>query len=132
MCGGKNFISDALSGVQNLANGQMASATAKGNAKTVRSVALAEAEKMKRQGKSNASTARAVAAENGVNVDVGAAAMLQDEHISDAAYNASLNISDADYQAKQIRMQGKMQRNNYGMNAASDFVSVGAKAMGWK
>ena len=77
-----------MEGVQNMANAQMADAVSKGNAKSINSVARAEAEKMKRQGKSNASTARAQAAENGVNVDVGAAAMLQDEHISDAAYNA--------------------------------------------
>lgn len=133
MCGG-NPIGDIFSGVQNAANAQMADATAKGNAKTARSVARAEAERMKRQGKSNASTARAIAAENGVDVDVGAAAMIQDEHISDAAYNGSLNISDANHQAKQIRLQGKMQRNNYGTQAASDYVNAGTKiaAGGWK
>ncbi|WP_372410267.1 hypothetical protein ACDI99_03835 [Acinetobacter radioresistens] len=133
MCGGSP-VGDIMNGVQNLANAQMADATAKGNAKTVQSVARLEDEKMKRQGKTNASSARAAAAENGVDVDVGAAAMIQDEHISDAAYNASMNISDAGYQAKQIRVQGKMQRNNYGMQAASDFMSAGVKAFsgGWK
>ena len=119
-----------FSGVQNLANAQMADATAKGNANTVRSVALAEAEKMKRQGKSNASSARAAAAEMGRDVDQGASAMLQDEHIGDAAYNASLNISDANNQANQIRIQGKQQRNNYAMQAMSDFA--GAARGGWK
>ena len=44
-----------------------------------------------------------------------------------------MTVQDADYQAKQIRLQGKMQRNNYGMNAASDFISAGTKmAVGWK
>jgi pyruvate/2-oxoglutarate dehydrogenase complex dihydrolipoamide acyltransferase (E2) component len=131
MCGG-NPIGDIFSGIENVANAQMADATAKGNAKTVQSVARAQADKTKRQGKANASSARAAAAENGLDVDQGAAAMLQDEHISDAAYNASLGIADAENQAQQIRQQAKMQRNNYGMNAASSFVSAGMKIAGWK
>ena len=59
--------------------------------------------------------------------------MIQDEHLGDAAFNAAMTIQDADYQANQIRLQGKMQRNNYGMNAVSDFISAGTKmAGGWK
>lgn len=131
MCGG-NPIGDIFSGVENIANAQMADATAKGNAKTVQSVARAQADKTKRQGKANASSARAAAAENGLDVDQGAAAMIQDEQISDAAYNASLGIADAQNQAQQIRMQGKQQRNNYGMRATSNFVSAGMKIAGWK
>lgn len=132
MCGGGG-IGDIFSGVQNLANAQMADATSKGNARTARSVARAEAEKIKRAGKAGASSARAAAAENGLDVDVGSAAMIQDEYMGDAAFNAAITIQDADYQAKQIRYQGKMQRNNYGMNAASDFISAGTKmAGGWK
>lgn len=131
MCGGGG-IGDIFSGVQNLANAQMADATSKGNARTARSVARAEAEKIKRAGKSGASSARAAAAENGLDVDVGSAAMIQDEHMGDAAFNAAMTIQDADYQAKQIRYQGKMQRNSYGMKAASDLITGGAKIMGWK
>ncbi|MFQ1044038.1 hypothetical protein [Acinetobacter sp. NIOH-H-8] len=132
MCGKGNIVGDVFSGIEDMANAQMASAVSKGNAKTVRSVALAEAEKIKRQGKSNASTARAVAAENGVNVDVGAAAKIQDEHIGDAAYNASMTMSDANNQANQLLLQGKMKRNSYSMRSASSLVSAGATALGWK
>ncbi|WP_180056707.1 hypothetical protein [Acinetobacter sp. YH12090] len=131
MCGGGG-IGDIFSGVQNLANAQMADATSKGNARTARSVARAEAEKIKRAGKSGASSARAAAAENGLDVDVGSAAMIQDEHMGDAAFNAAMTVQDADYQAKQIRHQGKMQRNSYGMKAASDLITGGAEIMGWK
>lgn len=131
MCGGGG-IGEIFSGVQNLANAQMADATSKGNARTARSVARAEAEKIKRAGKAGASSARAAAAENGLDVDVGSAAMIQDEHMVDAAFNAAMTIQDADYQAKQIRYQGKMQRNSYGMKAASDLITGGAKIMGWK
>ncbi|MFZ8004365.1 hypothetical protein ACO1DV_15865 [Acinetobacter lwoffii] len=74
-----------------------------------------------------------MAAENGVNVDVGAAAQIQDEHISDAAYNASITISDAaENNASNIRRAGRMQSNSYGLKAAGNVVSAGATAMGWK
>lgn len=130
MCGG--MIESIFSGVQNAANAVQVDAESKGNAKTVRSKAIQDAQKLLKQGKSNASSARAAAAENGLDVDVGAAAAIQDEHLGDAAYNAEMTIMDADWQAKQIRRQGKAQRNNYGMSAASDFISAGAQAMGWK
>ena len=132
MCGGGNIIGDIFSGAQGMMNAVQSNEEAKGNAKTVRSVARVEAEKLKRQGKANASSARAAAAENGLDVDVGAAAMIQDEHIGDAQYNAAITISDADNNASNIRRAGKMQRNNYGMQAASSFISAGAKAAGWK
>lgn len=116
----------------NVTNGINAEAVAKGNAKTVRSVARVEAEKIKKQGKKNAGSARAAAAEMGLDVDVGAAALIEDEHLGDAAYNASITLQDADYQAKRIRRQGSMQRNSYGMAAAGDLISMGSSAMGWK
>jgi len=131
MCGG-NPVGDIFSGVQNLGNALQVDAIGKGNAKTVKSVARAQAERTKKQGKTDASSARAAAAENGLDVDQGAAAMIQDEHLGNAAYNASLGIADAENQANQIRQQAKMQRNNYGMNAASSFVSAGMKIAGWK
>ena len=131
MCGG-NPVGDIFSGIENMANAQMADATAKGNAKTVQSVARAQAERTKKQGKANASSARAAAAENGLDVDQGAAAMIQDEQISDAAYNASLGIADAQNQAQQIRQLGKQQRNSYSMRATSNFINAGIKIAGWK
>ena len=131
MCGG-NPVGDIFSGIENMANAQMADATAKGNAKTVQSVARAQAERTKKQGKANASSARAAAAENGLDVDQGAAAMIQDEQISDAAYNASLGIADAQNQAQQIRQLGKQQRNSYSMRATSNFINAGMKIAGWK
>lgn len=126
MCGGG--VSSIFSGVQNLANAQQADAESKGNAKTVRSVARVEAEKARRAGKRGASSARAAAAENGLDVDLGSAAMIQDEHLSDAEYNAAITVMDANNNASNIRRAGKMQRNNYAMKATSDFVS----AAGWK
>lgn len=132
MCGG-NAFSSALNGVQNLANGLQANATAKGNAKTMRSVAQLSAKQLLEQSQSNASSARAQAAENGLDVDVGVAALLEDEHLSDGAYNASMTLSDANYGAKNIRRHGKLQRNNYMLNAASDFIDMGGQMMGgWK
>lgn len=132
MCGKGNIVGDVFKGIGGMANAVQSDAEAKGNAKTVRSVARVEAEKIKRQGKANASSARAAAAENGLDVDVGAAAMIQDEHIGDAQYNAAITISDAENNANNIRRAGKMQRNNYGMQATSSFISAGAKAVGWK
>ncbi|MFX7516502.1 hypothetical protein ABTJ36_08965 [Acinetobacter baumannii] len=132
MCGGTNLISDMVSGVQNLANGQMSSATAKGNAKTIKSVAKVQSKKIKEQGRKDASSARAAAAENGLDVNVGVPALIEDEILGDAAYNASMNISQADYAASGVLRQGKATRNNYGMSATSDFINAGAKAMGWK
>ncbi len=131
MCGG-GAVSSIFSGVQNMANAQQADAESKGNAKTVRSVARAEADKLRRAGKQGASSARAAAAENGLDVDLGSAAMIQDEHVSDAEFNALITMMDADNNASNIRRAGKMQRNNYGMKATSDFINVGAEAMGWK
>lgn len=132
MCGGTNLISDTISGVQNLANGQMSSATAKGNAKTIKSVAKQQSKKIVNQGRKDASSARAAAAENGLDVNVGVPALIEDEILGDAAYNASMNISQAGYAASDVLRQGKATRNNYGMGATSDFVNAGAKAMGWK
>jgi hypothetical protein len=131
MCGG-NPIGDIFEGVQNLGNALQTDAIAKGNAKTVKSVARAQADRTKRQGVTDASSARAAAAENGLDVDQGAAAMIQDEHLSNAAYNASLGIADSENQAQQIRQQGKLQRNNYGMQAASSFTKAAVKIAGWK
>ena len=71
-------------------------------------------------------------AENGLDVDVGSAALIQDEHISNAEYDAVMTENNADYQAKVVRMQAKQQRNNYGMKAASDALEMGAQLMGWK
>ncbi|RKG50949.1 hypothetical protein D7V68_02810 [Acinetobacter cumulans] len=121
-----------FSGIGNITGGLQADAEAKGNAKTVLSIAQSEAEKLRRQGKSNASSARAAAAENGLDVDQGAAAMLQDEHIGDAEYNASMTVAEAGHNASNIRRAGKMQRNNYGMKATSNFIGAGASIAGWK
>ena len=131
MCGG-GMIGSIFSGVENMANAVQSDAVAKGNAKTVRSVAQLNSKKIVEQGKKNASSARAAAAENGLDVDVGSAAMIQDEIVGDASYNSAMNLSDANWQAKQIKQQGKMQRNNYGMKSASSFAEAGVKAMGWK
>ncbi|MBI1450386.1 hypothetical protein IL972_00340 [Acinetobacter sp. FL51] len=131
MCGGQ-AVGSIFSGIGNIASAQQADAEAKGNAKTVISMAQSEAAKLRRQGKSNASSARTVAAENGLDVDQGAAAMIQDEHISDAEYDASMTVSEAGHNASNIRRAGKMQRNNYSMKAAGNFISAGASTMGWK
>lgn len=133
MCGsGGNVISSSFEAAGNLANGLMAEATAKGNAKTIKSVAKVQSKKIKEQGRKDASSARAVAAENGLDVNVGVPALIEDEILGDAAYNASMNISQADYAASDVLRQGKATRNNYGMSATSDFINAGAKAMGWK
>lgn len=131
MCGG-GMIQSIFSGVENMANAVQSDAVAKGNAKTVRSVAQLNSKKIIEQGKKGASSARAAAAENGLDVDVGSAAMIQDEITGDASYNSTMNLSDASWQASQIKQQGKMQRNSYGMKAASNFIDAGAQAAGWK
>lgn len=133
MCGGKGgMIGSIFSGVENMANAVQSDAVAKGNAKTVRSVAQLNSKKIIEQGKKGASSVRAAAAENGLDVDVGSAAMIQDEITGDASYNSTMNLSDASWQASQIKQQGKMQRNSYGMKSASSFIDAGAQAMGWK
>lgn len=131
MCGG-GMIQSIFSGVENMANAVQSDAVAKGNAKTVRSVAQLNSKKIIEQGKKGASSARAAAAENGLDVDVGSAAMIQDEITGDASYNSTMNLSDASWQASQIKQQGKMQRNSYGMKSASNFIDAGAQAAGWK
>ena len=131
MCGG-GVISSVFSGVENMANAVQSDAVAKGNAKTVRSVSQLNSKKIIEQGKKGASSARAAAAENGLDVDVGSAAMIQDEITGDASYNSTMNLSDASWQASQIKQQGKMQRNSYGMKSASNFIDAGAQAAGWK
>lgn len=131
MCGG-SAISSGFEAVGNLANAQMAEATARGNAKTIKSVANVQSKKIKEQGRKDASSARAAAAENGLDVNVGVPALIEDEILGDAAYNASMNISRADYAASDVLRQGKMQRNNYGMKAASSAIESASKAMGWK
>lgn len=131
MCGG-GMVQSIFSGVENMANAVQSDAVAKGNAKTVRSVSQLNSKKIIEQGKKGASSARAAAAENGLDVDVGSAAMIQDEITGDASYNSTMNLSDASWQASQIKQQGKMQRNSYGMKAASNFIDAGAQAAGWK
>ncbi|NAR66886.1 hypothetical protein [Acinetobacter haemolyticus] len=131
MCGG-NAISSGFEAVGNLTNGLMAEATARGNAKTIKSVANVQSKKIKEQGRKDASSARAAAAENGLDVNVGVPALIEDEILGDAAYNASMNISQAGYGASDVLRQGKMQRNNYGMNAASKAIDTAAQAYGWK
>lgn len=131
MCNG-GVISSVFSGVENAANAVQADAAAKGNAKTVQSVARLNSKKILEQGKKNASSARAAAAENGLDVDIGTAAKIQDEILGDSAFNSTMNLSDSNWQAKQIRQQGKMQRNSYGMKSASSFIDAGSQAMGWK
>ncbi len=131
MCGG-GMIQSIFSGVENMANAVQSDAVAKGNAKTVRSVSQLNSKKIIEQGKKGASSARAAAAENGLDVDVGSAAMIQDEITGDASYNSTMNLSDASWQASQIKQQGKMQRNSYGMKSASNFIDAGAQAAGWK
>ena len=131
MCGG-GVISSVFSGVENAANAVQADAVAKGNAKTVQSVAKLNSKKIIEQGKKGASSARAIAAENGLDVDMGTAAKIQDVFTGDAAFNAAMNLSDSSWQASQIKQQGKMQRNDYGMKSASSFAEAGVQAMGWK
>ncbi len=74
----------------------------------------------------------AAAAENGLDVNVGAPVVISDEIISDASYNALLNQMQAGYAAANVRRQGKAQRNNYGMKAASNIIDTAAQAYGWK
>lgn len=131
MCGG-NAISSGFKAVGNLANAQMAEATARGNAKTIKSVAEVQSKKIKEQGRKDASSARAAAAENGLDVNVGVPALIEDEILGDAAYNASMNISQAGYSASDVLRQGKVTRNNYGMKAASSTIDAIAQANGWK
>ena len=133
MCGGEgNAISSALESVGNLANGLMSRATAKGNARTIKSVAKQQSKNIVNQGRKDASSARAAAAENGLDVNVGVPALIEDEILGDAAYNASMNISQAGYSASDVLRQGRMQRNNYGMKAASSTIEAIAQANGWK
>ncbi|RZG18532.1 hypothetical protein EXG28_09055 [Acinetobacter baumannii] len=116
-----------------MSNALMADATAKGNAKTIQSVSKVQSKKIKEQGQRDASSAMAAAAENGLDVNVGVPALIEDEILGDAAYNASMNISQAGYSASDVLRQGKMQRNNYGYKAASDVIKTAAQAYdGWK
>ncbi|AIL79040.1 MULTISPECIES: hypothetical protein [Acinetobacter] len=132
MCKG-GAISSGLEAVGNISNALMADATAKGNAKTIQSVSKVQSKKIKEQGQRDASSAMAAAAENGLDVNVGVPALIEDEILGDAAYNASMNISQAGYSASDVLRQGKMQRNNYGYKAASDVIKTAAQAYdGWK
>lgn len=131
MCGG-GMISDIFESAGSLMNSVQTRAESKGNAKTIQSVAKVNSQKILDKGQQNASSARAVAAENGLDVDKGTASKIQDEIIGDASHNAVINLIDAQSQATQVRRTGSMQSNNYGMQATSSFVSAGTKAMGWK
>ena len=133
MCGSEgNAISSAFDAAGNLANGLMSRATAKGNARTIQSVAKQQSKNIVNQGRKDASSARAAAAENGLDVNVGVPALIEDEILGDAAYNASMNISQAGYGASDVLRQGRMQSNNYGMKAASSTIEAIAQANGWK
>ena len=133
MCGGEgNVISSTFEAAGNLANGLMSRATAKGNARTIKSVAKQQSKNIVNQGRKDASSARAAAAENGLDVNVGVPALIEDEILGDAAYNASMNISQAGYGASDVLRQGRMQSNSYGMKAASSAINSASKAMGWK
>lgn len=131
MCNG-GAISSGLKAVSDISNSVMANATAKGNAKTIQSVSKVQSKKIKEQGHRDASSAMAAAAENGLDVNVGAPVVISDEIISDASYNALLNQMQADYAAADVRRQGKAQRNSYGMSAASNIIDSAAQAYGWK
>jgi len=133
MCGG-GAVSSSFKAIEGFSNAVTADAVAKGNAKTVQSMARLNASKIRDQGKKTASSARAVAAENGLDVNVGVPAIFEDEILGDAAYNASMTLQDAKNQAKQIRRQGAMQRNNYGMQATSEVINAAGQAYtgGWK
>lgn len=128
-----------LGTVQDLANAQTAAAVAKGNAKTINAVAGLEADKIRQDGQRNKSSAVAAAAESGLDVNVGSPALIADEIVGDAAYNASLTRSQAGYQASVVRRQGNIQRNNYGMSAYANVMGAIEDAMkgaatggGWK
>lgn len=132
MCGG-GAVSSGFEAIGNLSNALMADATAKGNAKTTKAVAQLQSKKILNQGRKDASSARAAAAENGLDVNVGVPTIIEDEILGDAAYNASMNTSQAGFAAADILQQGKMQRNNYGMKAASKAIDSAAQAYGgWK
>lgn len=132
MCNG-GAVSSGFEAVGNLSNALMAEATAKGNAKSIRSAAKVQSKKMMEQGRRDASSARAAAAENGLDVNVGIPALIEDEILGDAAYNASLNQSQAGFAAADVLRQGKMQRNNYGFRAAKNVIDSAAQAYGgWK
>lgn len=131
MCNG-GAISSGLKAVSDISNSVMANATAKGNAKTIQSVSKVQGKKIKEQGQRDASSAMAAAAENGLDVNVGAPVVISDEIISDASYNALLNQMQAGYAAADVRRQGKAQRNSYGMSAASNIIDSAAQAYGWK
>ena len=95
----------------------------KTNAKNIGYAGQYQAEMLRKQGFSSASMARAVAAENGLDVDTGSAAMIQDEHIGDAHYNAYMTQSQADYQAREMRRQAKT-------SLVSGIVGAGAQFFG--
>ena len=95
----------------------------KANAKNIVSASKYQAEMLRKQGFSDASTARAAAAENGLDVDVGSAAMIQDQHIGDAHYNAYMTQSQANYQAKMMKRQAKTA-------LVSGLIGTGAKLFG--
>ena len=129
MCKG-GAISSGLEAVGNISNALMADATAKGNAKTIQSVSKVQSKKIKEQGQRDASSAMAAAAENGLDVNVGAPVVISDEIISDASYNALLNQMQAGYAAADVRRQGKAQRNNYGMKGLVTSLILLLKLMG--
>ncbi|WP_151838159.1 MULTISPECIES: hypothetical protein [unclassified Acinetobacter] len=132
MCNG-GAIASGFEAAGNISNALMADATAKGNAKTTKSVAKVQSKKILEQGRKDASTARAIAAENGLDINVGSPTLIEDEIIGDSAYNAAMNQSQAGYAAADMLRQGKMQRNNYGFKAASNVIDTAAKSYGgWK
>lgn len=97
----------ALKGAGTLFDAMSNYGASKANAKNIYSSGLYQAEMMRQQGFSDASSARAAAAESGLDVDVGSVAMIQDQHIGDAAYNAYITKSQAKYQADLMKRQAK-------------------------
>ncbi|OEY96051.1 hypothetical protein BJD20_13175 [Acinetobacter proteolyticus] len=99
------LIQAAMSKVENINNTLNNATTLQNQAFTTESQGRVNSKEILKQGQQLKSSARAAAAENGLNVDVGSAATIQDQIIGDSAANAYLAKAQADYQASQMRAE---------------------------
>ncbi|KYQ83564.1 hypothetical protein AWW72_13325 [Acinetobacter sp. NRRL B-65365] len=95
-------IKEKVDGAKNTINN---ATTLRNQAETTEAQGRVDAQSILNQGQKMQSSARAAAAENGLNVDVGSAAAIQDQIAGDSAANAYITKSQANYAASQMRAE---------------------------
>ena len=104
---GANAVSSALGGWQSHQGGKAQKKQAYADAAAAEAMGRLEAERIRKQTKQVQSSARAQAAENGLDVDVGAPAVINDQIAFDGEHDAWMAILTGKNEANALRVSGR-------------------------